>query len=728
MKGVSPWTASLKKAFSGEGLLSLYEHNFNQYRLDLCQDYNTLCFKITCPKGARVIIRAAYAPVGELVIKQIDQTNSGLVISLTADIGTYLVTLQFPDKEKSLVRYTTTLKPTQALNIPYWPRDIVLLNKAGKDTDPEGKVHINQEGTRSGLQYVVFDKPGAGAFLYLQNLTALNNYCETTLTSLANTVKAEWPELGFALPASKVKPLEPGNEVILSDAFLLFDEDTPKTETALAKQFLNLLADIYLYLPKPDTEYHNWRDILQKGLDDLQFSHGCWSHAGSQDYLNAYVCDYDTPPELMVQMAVLMPLHDYYKWSGEEMPAMQKLLNCIGTFYDEKRKTMMRWLPLVANDLDGKEEQLQPEVMDSWYLHHPLINLGRMALRGDKTCKQLLLNSLPFVMKVARHFNYNWPVFYHIDTLEVIKAESQDGMGGEKDVAGLYAYLMLYAWQITHDKKYLAEAEKAAKTLKGKGFTLFYQANNTAYAANALLWLYRETNNPEYLELSYVCLANMMRNVQLWDCNYGYAKAYPTFFAVFPLNDAPYTAAYEEQEVFMAMHTYLYYAKDILPSVRLLLNEFIRHIVYRAAYYYPPNLPKVMLSDKVKQGSVDPELWIALEDICDGWQQSGQVGQEVYGAGVAFGIVPRHYHQLPGNDFMIYTDYPLANAKSTKKSFTGQFIGDGRLTCRLMILKNEQKLPGFKILAGTEELKGKHLKNGDMEFEVKGDSRVKITW
>ncbi|WP_175614010.1 hypothetical protein [Mucilaginibacter lappiensis] len=45
--------------------------------------------------------------------------------------------------------------------------------------------------------------------------------------------------------------------------------ENPKDEMMQAEQFLNLLADIYLYLPKPATEYYSWPDIVDKGLHDL---------------------------------------------------------------------------------------------------------------------------------------------------------------------------------------------------------------------------------------------------------------------------------------------------------------------------------------------------------------------------------------------------------------------------------------------------------------------------
>jgi hypothetical protein len=498
---------------------------------------------------------------------------------------------------------------------------------------------------------------------------------------------------------------------------------------------MNLLAGVYRHLPKPDTTYHNWPDMLDKGLNDLQFNHGCWSHASGKDYLNAYVCDYATPPELMVQLAVLLPLIDYQHWSGKDVPVIKTIKEGIPAFYSEKIGTVVRWLPSLADQLDGSEEQLKPNVMDSWYLHHPLLNLSRMALNGDKEAEKLFLDSLDFTIRVARHFHYEWPVFYNMETLEVVKAETAPGKGGEKDVAGLYAHVMLQAWELTGENKYLLEAKKAAKTLQGKGFEVFYQANNTAFGANALLRLYKITKENIYLDLSYVCLASITSNFQLWECNYGYAKDYPTFFGIFPLNDAPYTAAYEEQEVFAAMHNFLIHAEgeDILPSVSLLLSEFIRYVVQRAAFYYPPNLPKEMLSDEVKMGQVDPNLWIAIEDLHDGLEKSGEVGQEVYGAGVAFGIVPRHYYDVPNHDFMIYVDYPTADFNYRKGTIRFNVKGDSRLTCRMLIIsKHKQPLLAFKVNAVSDKqkslLKEKPRKDGHLEFELTGSQEIKIDW
>jgi len=186
--------------------------------------------------------------------------------------------------------------------------------------------------------------------------------------------------------------------------------------------------------------------------------------------------------------------------------------------------------------------------------------------------------------------------------------------------------------------------------------------------------------------------------------------------------------------VFCAFHEYLRLAKDveIAPSLRLLLAEYIRFLVDRAVYYYPTMLPKEMLSEDVKTGEVDPNLWIALEDLHDGWEKSGEVGQEVYGAGNAFGILPRHYMQVEEAGLMIYTDYPTYGFSPRKhRPVTFRLAGDGRLSSRLMIVKTGRaKLPELTVTIGGSKLKleGKKVTGGNFEFEVAGDAEVHINW
>jgi hypothetical protein len=129
---------------------------------------------------------------------------------------------------------------------------------------------------------------------------------------------------------------------------------------------------------------------------------------------------------------------------------------------------------------------------------------------------------------------------------------------------------------------------------------------------------------------------------------------------------------------------------------------------------------------------VDPKLWIALEDLQDGWLKSGAVGQEVYGAGNAFGILPRHYLQVPGEEFMIYIDYPTSDFTARKgQNIHFSVLGDERLTCRLMIVNTSaRKLPDFKVTknGNNAPLQSQPAKDGNIEYTVNGSQRVNISW
>jgi len=740
MEPISAWTATsqsrLKKG------RKLKELSLKNYKLEIIASEFCLWIVAHWPNGGKTSFRAAFGANDELHVEDV-QEGEPLTITLKGETLQIKVAVSLPDPEKPIFRYVTTVTPIFDLLIPYWPRDIMpLFDDEGNTEKTKGTIHATQVGTRSGLLYFSLEEPQTGSVFYFQDLTALNKYCEDTETSAGDLVGGAWPEVGMKLPVTnKNKPLKAGEEYIISDAYVLLSDEIPADNYQMSQNFINYMADIYMLVPRPQTQYHDWPDILHKGLNDLENHKGCWQFADGHSYLNAYVSDYESPPESMVQLAVLLPLLDYDEWSGEDhSPIIENLHNGLENFYDKELGTLVRWLPAMEQKLDWSEEQKKPDVMDSWYLHHPLLNLSRLAMDGDKMAKKLLLDSIDYVIKVAQHFDYEWPVFYKMATLEVIKAETQEGMGGEKDVPGAYAHLMIQVWQITGEQKYFDEAVKAAKKLDGLSFDIFYQANNTAFSAGALLRIYKETKDELFLKLSYLCIASILKNVQLWDCKYGNAQHYPTFFAIYPLKDAPYTAAYEEQEVYAGIHTFLKEADgmdEILPSVRLLLAEMVKYVINRVSYYYPPRLPREVLAERedVKTGEIDPNLWIALEDLQDGWNQSGQVGQEVYGAGIAFGIVPRQFHKLKEAGFMVFNEYPATEFKVEGNTLSFFTRGDAKLTFRLAVVPlRGKKVPSLTVISttGTNETNTIEPQEGATneytEYLLYGDSRVQLQW
>ena len=157
---------------------------------------------------------------------------------------------------------------------------------------------------------------------------------------------------------------------------------------------------------------------------------------------------------------------------------------------------------------------------------------------GYEDAAKVFLASVDYAVKGAHRFGYRWPVFYDTRTFKVLKAEIAPGKGGERDIPGLYTHVMLQAWELSHESKYLREAECAAQYLKGEGFNLLYQTNNTIFSAIALARLWRVTHQSIYLELSRICVANVVARLWMWNCSYGSAKRYDTFMGVGPASAA----------------------------------------------------------------------------------------------------------------------------------------------------------------------------------------------
>jgi hypothetical protein len=726
---VTPWTATVQADIADSILIK--EILVSQYNLQIWNAGDSIWLTVKWPDSGSIAFRLAFGMNSEFEKVESTEGKEGVLIKGTTRLGRYKIAVSFPKDDQPLFRYTTTFKASYPLLIPFWPRDIVPLTKDGEIQNTLGTVHMHQAGTRSGILYFSMTKPHNGTVFYFQNLTAMSPYCDVTETTLAESVGGDWPEIGFQFPVNKTKPLPAHTEYTISDAFVLLDDVVVKDDAEVTIGFLNKLATIYPLLRLPQPVYQDWLTIAKDTLSDLKDNKACWSMIGDTAFLNAYAGDYKTPAEIMVQLAVLLPLHEYLTWSGEEHPLYDDLRKGLSDFYDERVKSIVRWHPERVGSLDQSEEQKEDMVMDSWYLHHPLLNLCRLALRGDKFAGELFMKSVDFAIKVAHEYEYNWPVFYKMTTLEIIKKETSPGKGGEKDVPGSYAHVMLMAYKLTGEKRFIKEAVRALKSLENLAFDIFYQANNTAFTAGALVELYRETQNEVYLNLSYSCLAGLFKNVQLWECNYGYGKYFPTFFSVFPLKDAPYTAAYEEFEVFAALHHYMEVADglDILPSLKILIPEFIKYAVGRLPFYYPSMLPEDMIAEEIKTGEVQKKLWIPLEDIHDGWEKSGEVGQEVYGAGMAFGVIPRQYFMLKEADIMGFTNYPALKFRYGKNKVTFQFAGDAdfRASIKLSGLTNS-KVRKIKIEAKTTGAYKEVTGEKPTEFEVPGNAQVRISW
>jgi hypothetical protein len=426
--------------------------------------------------------------------------------------GTWRASLAIDDDAVPVIRTRLTLTPAQPLIVPWQGRDLFVLGEDGDPASAEGAVEAAQRGLNAGALFLRLTGPDFGSALYFQDLSALNPYFQATGSTPDGAVGGTWPELGYLPPAQEMrgqpepKPLPAGEEVPISRALIAIHGDSYGVEEDQARRFLQLLGAVYPFLERPKVEFRDWPERARRTLADLDSS----PFATVRHYGARFVRPYTDAeyPDCMVQLTVLAAMYDWRAWSGEEPAVLPDLRKGVVEFRDTKLETLRRYLRNVGDEKDA-------DAVDSWYMYHPLLNLARLAADGDLGARQMLFGSLERGIEAARHFKYKWPIQFKVDTFEVITA-SRDGDGhGQTDVGGIYAYVMLQAFGLSDDPRYLNEARAALDASRGARFELNYQANLTAWGAAACLRLWRITLEETYLRQAYIFLAGFFHNTAI---------------------------------------------------------------------------------------------------------------------------------------------------------------------------------------------------------------------
>ena len=630
---------------------------------------------------------------------------------------------------RGTLRCTTSILPSDALRLTATPRDVLM-------ADPDsGTIFTKQRGLRSGIVFAGSAAPTAFSLFYYQQFSTLSDFFGETNQTPADSVGGSWPEIGFALPSGPDALLARDRECIVSDAYITLLAQLPHTEEEIAGAYLDLFAETYLAIERPVTQYHPWNQRAADALRDVSFSPACTYERHGQRFLMPDIGDTTKPPESMVQLTVAVNVGEYDSWRGERSALGSRLRSTLNAFYREDIGTLVRWLPGETFDAAQADDNMNHEAMDSWYLHHALFNAARLAREGDAEALKVFAESLPFVKRVAWRFTYHWPIFFNVETLDVIRAEAAPGSGGETDVAGLYALVMIHAYEMLGGIDYLHEAESALSALHGHGFRLAYQLNTTGFAAEAAMRMYKHTGDTQYLGLSEVCLANIFDNMWLWECDYGNARHYPTFFGLFPLRDAPYIAPYEELEAHAKFHEFLTLGgDDVRPSLRLLIGEFQKYSLNRCWFYYPDQLPADVLSDTVRNGRLERSLSVPIEDMQDGREASGQVDQELYGAGMPFVMAARHYMDIAHHALLAYSNYPMYDFRDESSRAWWRAGGDPRCQAELRIIPRSIDGQSFAVSAWTTvgenriALSGSTSAEGHAVFVIRGGQTIEVHW
>ncbi|RYG45795.1 hypothetical protein EON79_11735, partial [bacterium] len=569
---------ALRAELQGKKTKKIGSVGFGERCAELRLGDDSLWAVIQGKKGGGMALRCAWAPGASLEL----QSHEGDEIVLVGSLGVYRVTVEAPKPDAAILHVVTRLTPSADVNVPWWPRDLYAL---GENSDPaaaKGEIYAAQRGLNTGLVYGQLDHPGEGTFFYLQDLTSLNEFFIQTGTIPDGVVGGEWPELGYCTPAVREAPLKADQEITISDAFLSFStekEDSVQTE---ARLFMEHMAALYPHIQRPEIEFHDWPAVAEATLRDLDESPLATTDDGGYRYVRPYV-DAEVP-DSMVQITLLNMIREYGKWREQPSPLEDELRGGIYRFFDPEIGAVRRYL----NTVQKSEPDKDSDEVDSWYLYHPLQGLARLAKAGDEGAKDLLFNSLDYAIDVARHFKYRWPVQFSLSTKEIITAERKPGEPGQTDAGGIYAYVMLEAYELFGERRYLEEAEAAIRATGDMNFELAYQTNLTSWGASACLRLWKTTGDRFFLDQASVFFASFFHNCSMWESRLGKVAETRTFFGVTCLHDGPYLAPYECYESLCAFHECLALAEeDLSDGVRMLLGEFIRYGLDRGWWFYP---------------------------------------------------------------------------------------------------------------------------------------------
>lgn len=723
--GYTPHTLEVEREL-GEGRRALHLRDIGDMLVEVRPGAETLWFILRRPGHGAVAFKTVRNNGPVTVTGR--ATRTGGVWRAEGASGVFTIRLDV--LSDTLMRLNVRLKPSADLLIPFWSRDIYPLDTQDRPTRAAGRVEAAQRGLNAGLCYFCMEKPAFGSVLYVQDLTSLNDYFRSTKTKPDGVVGGEWPELGYQPPTAPlgnsppVEPLKAGVEVVISDALIAFRLQCSGGEQASAARFVEMLGEIYPHLTRPDVQFHDWRTRADHTLRDLARAPDSVIEHYGHKYLHPYVgAEY---PDSMVQISVLNSISEYGHATAKAYPLAEELMAGVGRFYDKELGSIRRYLPNVGDDKNA-------DAVDSWYLYHPLMNLGRLALRGDSRAEKIFRNSLDFAVKAARHFKYVWPIQYNVKDFSVITA-SRNAQGlGQTDVGGIYAYVMLQAHELTGEDEYLVEARRAMTALRGARFELVYQTNLTAWglAACAKLWDLDKGRGEDAMAQSLVFLAGFFHNCAIWDSQIENARHYTNFFGVTCLHDGPYLAAYECFEAFAAFDEYLTVCGDVLSAhVKMLCAEFRKYSLDRAWYFYPDTLPEdVLATDGIRNGHIDRKLSFPLEDLYADGQPAGQVGQEIYGCGGAFIFASRAFHAPDGAPFVVFTDYPCATMSSADGRVHLKMAGPDGFKGRLRIIRAaRQVMPRLRVKVGDLAVPAVRRDEEFREYRIDANASVTIHW
>ena len=149
-------------------------------------------------------------------------------------------------------------------------------------------------------------------------------------------------------------------------------------------------------------------------------------------------------------------------------------------------------------------------------------------------------------------------------------------------------------------------------------------------------------------------------------------------------------------------------------------------------------MPSDAVSGKSRNGRIERALSVPLEDMRDGYEESGQVGQELYGAGMPFVYTSRHYRHVPQATCLAYSSYPMYDFAFD--TVAGDVVvrwragGDPRCSFDLRVIPLDPDRSRISVSVNTMAasvcvaLRGARTVEGHAAFAPRGGQSIAITW
>ncbi len=469
---------------------------------------------------------------------------------------------------------------------------------------------------------------------------------------------------GLKLPEAKL-PLAVGKSYRVSSTFLRLQAGAPPIQPATepAMRFLDAYRLLFEHVRKPEPQFHDWPDLTDKLVSELSRRRdpdwGYWTLSGPHFNLLPYLDYFERfSPQ---QNERLKPM------------ALKQLLQAYAPDYtnDFGRRGIYGWYPT-------REKAAKSDFWQGYLW--PLFIANEFALtRKNDEVRRMALNLPGVLLDTGRRTDYTFAVFVDINAASNVVSEYDYDYGA----AGLYAALMLQYHQLTGDKMYLDEAQKAARKLIRFGFCGGFEMNVTALSALTLLRLHQLTGDPHYLEGSYVQLAVIFKHTWLFNPQYERFKDRDLFALTSCRANINYANSAEEGMIMRFLRQYLLEGeKSADPRWQGLVAQVLRYKAHAWADALPARHTDKSLLHLAKPENwdpVQPDSHVPMEPFGYNFDDKklGFLNECVYGCNLLSEAALMQFHPL-GGDGMLYTEGPVAMEKAGEDGWTVRTLGQNR--------------------------------------------------